>query len=73
MPPPKVKAKKLYPIHQTAPGPDYMTPTGYETYNPIKEGTVFQVKHKGQTVKFRVDMNFYRDPRFIVMEVLEVK
>ena len=74
----------MFPIHQTAPGPGFMEPAvikndprllgkdrEYMTHNPIKEGSVISVIHKGETVKFRVNMNFYSDPRLVVMEVIK--
>lgn len=65
---------KHYPIHQTAPGPDFMKSVpGYMTHNPIKEGDVFKTTYRGKQIRFRLDMNFYTDPNFAVVEILEVK
>jgi hypothetical protein len=65
---------KRYPIHQTAPGPNYMKPVqGRWTHNPIKEGNVFKVTYQGMKIKFRIDMNFHTDPDFTIVEIIEVK
>lgn len=66
----------MYPIHQTAPGPNYMKPVvingvSQMTNNPIPENTIFETNYNGVTVKFRVNMNFYTDPNFVVVEVIE--
>lgn len=68
----------MYPIHQTAPGPGYMKPVVIEgvpqlTNIPIPEGTVFETKYNGAVVKFRIDMNFYSNPNFAVVEIVNVQ
>ena len=89
MPPPVVKAiktRKLYPILQTAPGPDFMKPAviasdsrigdkrrGYMSYISINEGDRFTILHKGMKLLCRLDLRYYSDPRFMVVEMLEIK
>ena len=72
--PPEIKAEKLYPIHQTAPGPGFgkLLPDKW-TRNPVPEGKTFTTEYDGMKIQFRVDMNFYSDQKFIVVEVLNVK
>lgn len=66
--------RKRYPVFQTAPGPDFMKPVpGHTTHNPIKPGDVFKTTYRGKQIRFRLDMSFYTDPNFAVVEILEVK
>lgn len=87
MPPPKViKKRKKYPILQTAPGPGFMKPAiiesdprikskrrEYMSYVPIKENDKFTILYKSMKLLCKLDSRFYSDPRFMVVELLEVK
>lgn len=42
-------------------------------HNPLPDNARFKVTFAGKQITLRVDMIFISNPRFVVMEILEVK
>ena len=42
-------------------------------YNPLPDNARLKVVFEGKQIALRVDMTFISNPRFVVVEVLEVK
>lgn len=65
--------KTKYPIHDTSEGVNHgQIASGYFTYNPIPEGTILNIFYKNMKVLVKIDMNFYTNPNFTIIEILEV-
>ena len=63
-----------YPIHDTSEGVNHeQIVSGYFTYNPIPEGSECVIIFKNVKIKAKIDMNFYTNPNFSIIEILKVK
>ena len=65
--------KTKYPIHDTSTGVNHgqVVPRQF-TYNPIPEETTLNIFYKNMRILIKIDMNFYTNPNFSIIEVLEV-
>ncbi len=62
-----------YPIRATIEGANHgqIVPDTF-TYNPIPEGTECIISFKNMKIRVKVDMNFYTNPNFTIIKILEV-
>jgi len=70
--PPKIEIEPEYDILQTAPGLNFMKPTGYKTNIPIKEGDVFTVRHNNTELKFQICLKFYTNKHLALIELVSL-
>lgn len=67
------KQKTKYPIHDTSEGVNHgQIVAGRFTHNPIPEETICNVFYNDMRITIKIDMNFYTDPNFSIIEILGV-